>query len=135
MRVFEIPARIVLGVYLVWDNILPLIITAGQGGGGVAHGAHIGGFVAGLAGAWVIDRATTTARPPEYASAPGTAPAPSAIEAAIERGDMEAAARVTEAEEAYAAERCHAPTRTGGRCKNRAVAGQSTCRIHSGEVL
>ena len=66
MRVFEIPARIVLGVYLVWDNIVPLLITAGQGGGGVAHGAHIGGFVAGLAGAWVIDRATTTARPPEY---------------------------------------------------------------------
>ena len=93
MRVFEIPARIVLGVYLVWDNILPLIITAGQGGGGVAHGAHIGGFVAGLAGAWVIDRVTTTARPPEYASAPEVMPAASAIEAAIARGDMEAAAR------------------------------------------
>ncbi len=93
MRVFEIPARIVLGVYLVWDNILPLIITAGQGGGGVAHGAHIGGFVAGLAGAWVIDRATTTTRPPEYASAPEVMPAASAIEEAIERGDMEAAAR------------------------------------------
>jgi membrane associated rhomboid family serine protease len=93
MRVFEIPARIVLGFYLVWDNILPLIFTAGQGGGGVAHGAHIGGFVAGLAGAWAMDRATTTARPPEYASAPAFAPAPSAIEAAIGRGDMEVAAR------------------------------------------
>ena len=93
MRVFEIPARIVLGVYLVWDNIVPLLITAGQGGGGVAHGAHIGGFVAGLAGAWAIDRVTTTARPPEYASAPEVMPAPSAIEAAIERGDMETAAR------------------------------------------
>jgi membrane associated rhomboid family serine protease len=93
MRVVEIPARMVLGVYLVWDNILPLIVTAGQGGGGVAHGAHIGGFVAGLAGAWVIDRVTTTAKPPEYASAPEVMPAPSAIEAAIARGDMERAAR------------------------------------------
>ena len=93
MRVFEIPARMVLGVYLVWDNIVPLIFTAGQGGGGVAHGAHIGGFLAGLAGAWVIDRVTTTAKPPEYASAPEVVPAPSAIEAAIARGDMETAAR------------------------------------------
>jgi len=93
MRVFEIPARIVLGVYLVWDNILPLILTAGQGGGGVAHGAHIGGFVAGLAGAWVIDRVTTTAKPPEYASTPEVMPASTAIQAAIDRGDMEAGAR------------------------------------------
>jgi membrane associated rhomboid family serine protease len=93
MRVFEIPARMVLGVYLVWDNIVPLIFTAGQGGGGVAHGAHIGGFLAGLGGAWVIDRVTTAAKPPEYASAPEISPAPSAIEAAIARGDMETAAR------------------------------------------
>ena len=94
MRVFEIPARIVLGVYLVWDNIVPLIFTAGQGGGGVAHGAHIGGFLAGLAGAWLIDRVTTTAKPADYASpAPEVMPAPSAIEAAIDRGDMETAAR------------------------------------------
>ena len=28
MRVFEIPARIVLGVYLVIDNLLPMILTA-----------------------------------------------------------------------------------------------------------
>jgi membrane associated rhomboid family serine protease len=92
MRVFEIPARIVLGVYLVWDNVLPLIFTAGQGGGGVAHGAHIGGFLAGLAGAWVSERVTTAASPPDYAaSAPEVKP--STIEAAIARGDMEAAAR------------------------------------------
>ena len=77
MRVFEIPARIVLGVYLVCDNIVPLIFTAGQGGGGVAHGAHIGGFLAGLAGAWLIDRVTTTAKPADYASsAPEVMPAP-----------------------------------------------------------
>ena len=92
MRVFEIPARIVLGVYLVWDNIVPLIFTAGQAGGGVAHGAHIGGFLAGLAGAWVFDRVTTTAKPPEYASAVAVTGS-TAIEAAIDRGDMATAAR------------------------------------------
>lgn len=48
---------------------------------------------------------------------------------------MKPAARVPEAEEAHAAKRCHALTKTGGRCKNRAAAGQTTCRIHSGEVL
>jgi len=51
------------------------------------------------------------------------------------REHMDAAARVTEAEEVRATERCHALTKTGGRCKNRAAAGQTTCRIHSGEVL
>ena len=93
MRVFEIPARIVLGVYLVWDNIIPLVFTAGQGGGGVAHGAHIGGFLAGLGAAWVIERVVITSKPPEYATTPEVSPAPSAIEAAIARGDMETAAR------------------------------------------
>ena len=48
---------------------------------------------------------------------------------------MKPAARVPEAEDAHAADRCHALTKTGGRCKNRAAAGQTTCRIHSGEVL
>jgi WS/DGAT/MGAT family acyltransferase len=71
----------------------------------------------------------------------GLVPDPEAIvegihaELAEMREHMEAAARATEAEEAHAAERCHALTRTGGRCKNRAVPGQTTCRIHSGEVL
>lgn len=46
-----IPARIVLGLYLVVDNLLPLILAPA---GPVAHGAHIGGFVAGLAvAAWL----------------------------------------------------------------------------------
>ncbi len=54
MQVFEIPARLVLSVYLLLDNLLPLLL--GGSGGGVAHGAHIGGFLAGLAAAWVTDR-------------------------------------------------------------------------------
>lgn len=93
MRVVEIPARIVLGVYLVIDNLLPMLVTAGQPGGGVAHGAHIGGFVAGLAGAWLLDRAVTTGTPQEYAAAAGPRVAPSEVQAAVDRGDMESAAR------------------------------------------
>ena len=53
MNVFEIPARIVLGLYLVADNLLPFLLA---GEGGVAHGAHLGGFVAGALVAWVVDR-------------------------------------------------------------------------------
>jgi len=55
MTTVLIPARIVLGVYLVIDNILPFIMTSPEGSG-VAHGAHIGGFFAGLAMAMAIDR-------------------------------------------------------------------------------
>ncbi|HNV03123.1 MAG TPA: rhomboid family intramembrane serine protease [Vicinamibacterales bacterium] len=55
MNVVAVQARTVLGIYLVADNLLPALVTGG-GGGGVAHGAHIGGFVAGLMAAWAIDR-------------------------------------------------------------------------------
>lgn len=48
-----IPARLVLGLYLVVDNLLPFLIRTGAAGG-VAHGAHIGGFVAGVAMALVM---------------------------------------------------------------------------------
>ncbi len=50
-----LPARLVLGFYLVVDNIVPFLFASGQGGG-VAYGAHIGGFVAGLAIAFGTDR-------------------------------------------------------------------------------
>ena len=93
MRVFEIPARIVLGAYLIIDNLLPMILTAGQPGGGVAHGAHLGGFVAGLAGAWLIDRVSTSATPYEYARDAKHPVAPSIVQAAMDRGEMEGAAR------------------------------------------
>ena len=46
-QVVEVPARIVLGFYLVLDNVLPYLVTRGEGG--VAHAAHIGGFIAGAA--------------------------------------------------------------------------------------
>lgn len=62
MDVVEISARIVLGVYLVLENLLPFLITGASGGGGVAHGAHIGGFLAGLGAAWGLDRTQLAGR-------------------------------------------------------------------------
>ena len=70
MNVVHAPARLVLGVYLVIDNLLPLLATSGGGGGGVAYGAHIGGFVGGFAFAWWSGRREVHARPAEYE--PGT---------------------------------------------------------------
>jgi len=55
MTTFMIPARLVLGFYLLVDNLIPFLVTSG-GGSGVAHGAHIGGFLAGLGAAWGLDR-------------------------------------------------------------------------------
>ncbi len=43
-----LPARLVLGFYILVDNILPFLF-ASSGAGGIAHGAHIGGFVGGVA--------------------------------------------------------------------------------------
>lgn len=58
MNTFMVPARLVLGFYLVVDNLLPFLLMRG-GGGGVAHGAHLGGFLAGVAAAWGVDRLPT----------------------------------------------------------------------------
>lgn len=55
MTTVLIPSRIVLSVYLVIDNLLPFILGPAEGGG-VAHGAHIGGFLGGLGMALAIDR-------------------------------------------------------------------------------
>ncbi|MFH1130397.1 MAG: rhomboid family intramembrane serine protease [Pseudomonadota bacterium] len=54
--VWLVGARIVLGFYLLIENLLPFLITSFGKGSGVAHGAHIGGFVAGLFAAFVLDR-------------------------------------------------------------------------------
>lgn len=50
-----VPARLVLGFYLLIDNLLPFLLASSQGGG-VAHGAHIGGFLAGMGLAAASDR-------------------------------------------------------------------------------
>lgn len=46
-----LPARWLLGFYLVIDNLLPFVFS-GNSGSGIAHGAHIGGFLAGMGIAW-----------------------------------------------------------------------------------
>lgn len=53
--VWLVGARLVLGFYLVVENLLPFFFTR-QGGSGVAYGAHLGGFVAGVLGALLLDR-------------------------------------------------------------------------------
>jgi membrane associated rhomboid family serine protease len=62
MNTFLVPARWVLGIYLVLDNLIPFLVN-GTKGSGVAHGAHIGGFFAGLALAWWIERGAKRRRP------------------------------------------------------------------------
>jgi len=95
MQVFELPARVILGVYLVMDNLLPYLVASGEGG--VAHGAHIGGFLAGLAAAWFMGRRDLDARPTEFAEAPRVSLKQEPgwgdrIAAAIDAGRMEEAA-------------------------------------------
>lgn len=58
-----VPARILLGLYLVVDNLLPFLARGGDEAG-VAHGAHIGGFLAGLGLARLIDRRGGAPKPP-----------------------------------------------------------------------
>lgn len=55
MTTVLISARWVLGFYLLIDNLLPFLATSQQGGG-VAHGAHIGGFLGGAGLAYGVDR-------------------------------------------------------------------------------
>lgn len=52
--VILVPARWVLGFYLLVDNLLPLLVEGATSG--IARGAHVGGFVGGLAWAFAIDR-------------------------------------------------------------------------------
>ena len=92
--VLELPARIVLGVYLVLNNVLPLILTAGEGG--VSFGAHIGGFAAGLGLAALADRVVLARperdlreRPPEAAGPAGVV---EAFRSALEAGRWDVAA-------------------------------------------
>ena len=94
VRVVEVPSRIVLGVYLVIDNMLPMLLASGGGGGGVAHGAHIGGFVAGVAAAWILARREVDGTPKEYRAEARALNAPGRlVSQALLSGDMATAAR------------------------------------------
>lgn len=90
MQVFEIPAKLVLGMYLLFDNLVPFLF-AGQGG--VAHGAHIGGFLAGGLVAWLMGRRDVASRPADV-EAPREAPGGAeSVRAALADGRFEDAAR------------------------------------------
>ncbi|MDQ7006330.1 MAG: rhomboid family intramembrane serine protease [Acidobacteriota bacterium] len=78
--VMEFPARLVLGIFIVLDNVLPMLFSGG-GGTGVAYGAHLGGFAAGLAVAWGWDRLRLARPEPALRAAPR--PAASAPAAAL----------------------------------------------------
>jgi membrane associated rhomboid family serine protease len=81
MNVLLVPARVVLGFYLVIDNLLPFLVGTGLGGGGgVAYGAHLGGFFAGLIVAWFYTNREVTAVPDDYREASQTPPLPSTSE-------------------------------------------------------
>lgn len=93
-----VPARIVLGLYLFLDNVVPFLVSRGAGGGGVAYGAHIGGFLAGLVVAFVANRFVSRERPTEFRAAGGevtgeAAEAPADdVAGAIAEGRMDEAA-------------------------------------------
>ena len=53
MDVFLVPARLVLGAFVLLDNFLPVLLGANSN---VAYGAHLGGFFAGLLVAWIGER-------------------------------------------------------------------------------
>ena len=96
-EVISVPARLVLGMYLIVDNLLPFLATRGSAGGGVAYGAHIGGFVVGWLTAWVMDRRALRARPAPYRHAPRVrregSPA-ELVHAALDGGRFAEAARL-----------------------------------------
>jgi membrane associated rhomboid family serine protease len=93
MQTVEVPARLVLGFYLVLDNLLPFLVSRSDVG--VAHGAHIGGFLAGLTVAWAADHRSMRRPPAEYVAAAPARDVPSAastVAAALQAGRFEEAA-------------------------------------------
>lgn len=93
MQVFQVSSRLVLGMYLVMDNLLPFLVARAPASGGVAHGAHIGGFVAGLALAWLVDRGERRGQPAEYAGETAPADEAAMLRPLIENGRFAEAAR------------------------------------------
>jgi len=103
MNVILIPARIVLGIFLLIDNVVPFLVTSADGGG-VAYGAHIGGFLVGALAAFVIDRfsgvqhrlreqAEKSPEPAATVNAEQGLPPARIIAAHLSRGDYAGAAR------------------------------------------
>ncbi len=84
-----VSARTLLGLYIVMENVLPFVLA--RGAGGVAHGAHIGGFIAGLVIARVIDKRSLADSPPDYSGL--TSNASGSVSADIAGGRFADAAR------------------------------------------
>ena len=96
MNVIKAPARWVLGFYVIVDNLLPFLASAGTGGGGVAYGAHIGGFLGGLAVGWAINRRALLVRPTDFGTSDlsgASRPQEGSLAALIEEGNFEEAAK------------------------------------------
>ena len=95
MNVVRVPARPVLGFYVLVQDLLPFLTSLGTRAGSVAHGAHIGGFLGGLLVAWLINRRLRLVRsaPAGAADLQAAAPPPGSLAALIEDGDYEIAAR------------------------------------------
>ena len=96
MQVVYAPARWVLGFYVLADNLLPLLTAAGGRGGGVAYGAHIGGFFGGLFVAWMIKRHSLLIRSSDLSKtlqSDVAVPPAGSIASLVEEGDFEEAAR------------------------------------------
>lgn len=88
-----IPARWVLGFYLLVDNLLPFLVF-NSSGSGVAHGAHIGGFLAGLGLVLISDRVKLSRPVKNTASwSPETPCSPQSISQAVAAGELGAASR------------------------------------------
>ncbi len=94
MDTIMVPARLVLGVYLVFDNIVPFL--GSHGGGGVAYGAHIGGFLAGLLIAWIVRKRDDWRAPEEFETRGRVAPgsASELLREAVDEGRLDDAARL-----------------------------------------
>jgi membrane associated rhomboid family serine protease len=91
---FELAAKWVLGMYLVIDNILPLLLTGGRGG--VSYGAHLGGFLAGWAVAkWLaVHPAPRPAQRPSWTQTAERPALGDAFRRALADGDLEQAATI-----------------------------------------
>jgi membrane associated rhomboid family serine protease len=89
MQAFEVGARIVLGFYLLIDNVVPFLFASA---GGVAHGAHIGGFLAGMVAAFAMNWRKVSSTPRDIDRSRAVPGGGDAIRQAVARGDFEEAA-------------------------------------------
>ena len=102
MHIFYAPARLVLGIYLIVQNLFPFLASRGiEEGGGVAYGAHIGGFLAGLGSAWWAERRGVRVGPQEYRRAPAGVAADSVAAAREKIAHLMSGGRYDEAADAY----------------------------------